>query len=164
MGLILIAAISENNVIGNKGKIPWNIPEDMERFRGMTLCHPVIMGRNTYDSILERQGRPLDKRINIVLTSSKIKERRVRTAKTLGEAIMNARESSGDIYIIGGERVYRDSIITAERIELTKVHRKFEGDAFFPEIDSKKWKRTFEENGMSKKGKVYYSFLTYERR
>tara|TARA_Y100000296_G_scaffold86401_1_gene126029 strand:- start:1906 stop:2400 length:495 start_codon:yes stop_codon:yes gene_type:complete len=164
MSLIMIAAVSENNVIGNKGKIPWHLPEDLKRFRDLTLNKPIIMGRRTYDSILERNGKPLDKRVNIVLTSSEVEERRVITANSLGEAIRTARKIDDDIYVIGGERVYRDSIITAKQMELTKVHRKFEGDAFFPKINPNKWKLYSEENGMSEEGKVYYSFLTYERK
>tara|TARA_Y100000034_G_scaffold54904_1_gene67333 strand:- start:12665 stop:13141 length:477 start_codon:yes stop_codon:yes gene_type:complete len=158
MSLVIIAAFSDNNVIGNNGKIPWDIPEDRERFKELTLHHPVIMGRNTYDSILERNGKPLQKRINIVLTSSEIEERRVITEESLGKAIMNVRRYDKNIYIIGGERVYRNALPTVGQMELTRVYGKFEGDAFFPEVNWDKWQRTFEEEHDK------FSFETYERK
>ena len=150
MELILIAAFSENRVIGYQGKIPWKIPEDLKHFRQLTLNHPIIMGRKTYESI----GKPLDKRKNIVLTKDgKFNPSGVIVCHSLEEALKNC--GNEETYIIGGEQIYKQAISHATRLELTKVKGNYQGDAFFPEIDYSVWHKTKEEDYSN------YSFLTY---
>lgn len=153
MELILIAALAENRTIGYKGKIPWKIPEDLKRFRQLTLNHPIIMGRKTYDSI----GKPLDKRKNLVLTRDKnFNSPGIVICYNLEDALKKC-EKDETVYVIGGEQVYRDTIDKATRLELTLVKKNYEGDAFFPKIDNSVWHKIKEED------KCHYSFLTYAK-
>ncbi len=131
--LNIIVAIGEGNrVIGNHGNLPWNIPEDLKRFREITTGHPVIMGRNTFSSI----GRILPNRTNIVLSDRSVSfPEGVLSAISLEDAIGKAKMSpgGGEIFIIGGGMVYRQALPIAERLYLTLVRGNFEGDVFFPE-------------------------------
>lgn len=161
MDLILIVAISENNIIGNENKIPWHIPEDLKRFKELTLNHPVIMGRKTYESI-PKKFRPLPKRKNIVLSNTLDPQKGIYIAKTIEEALELTK--NGDSYVIGGEKVYRSFLPTANKLEITKVHRFFKGDTFFPELDWSEWNLFSEEKGISQNEEIQYSFLTYTRR
>ncbi len=156
----IVAAIAQNGVIGNKGKIPWNIPEDMERFKQLTLNHPVIMGRITFESILERLGKPLPERTNIVITSqlNRISTDRIRIAKTLKEAIEISSEINQDVYVIGGQRVYEETMPIATHLYLTRIHESYYGDRFFPKIKPIEWEET---NKVSRKD---FTFADYKRR
>ena len=157
MSLILIAALAKNRVIGLKGKIPWFFPEDFKRFKDLTLNHPVIMGRKTYESILERNGQPLKDRTNIVLSTT-TKYSNILAVESLDIAICIAKSYSENIFIAGGQRVYEESISRANKMEITHIHKDYQGDAFFPEIKEEFWKET---NRKDNKG---FSFVTYERK
>jgi len=156
MNLILIAAISENNVIGNQNDIPWKISEDMKRFKDLTLNHPVIMGRKTFESILKRLGKPLPNRKNIVMTNSQNEFQGIYIARTIDEAIKLTEGK--DSYVIGGRQVYESFLPIVNILEITRVHRKIYGDTFFPEINFEEW------NLMNEDKRDYYSFLTYSRK
>lgn len=149
MDLTLIAAISQNYVIGNKGQIPWKLPEDMKRFKELTTGHTVVMGRKTYESI----GRPLPKRKNIVVTKSDLQQEGIIVAHSIDEAL---ELGDGKTYIIGGQQIYEQTIERANKLEITHVHKTVEGDAFFPTI-SGVWKET---KRIDREG---YSFVTYEK-
>lgn len=155
--LTMIAAASANNLIGVKGQVPWRIPEDMRRFKELTLNHPVIMGRKTWLSIPE-EYRPLSERRNIILSRTIEKERGMYVARNIGESLMFA--GGKNLFIIGGQQIYEQFLPLANRIELTKVYKEFEGDAFFPDINWSEWdliNREFRET----KDKLKYSFETY---
>ncbi len=160
MNLIIIAAASENNVIGIEGRIPWNIPEDKKRFRGLTKDHPVIMGRKTYES-LPPKFRPLPQRKNIILSNTLASEEGIYIAENIEEAL--GLTDDKDSYIIGGGEIYELFLPFTDKIELTRIHRHFKGDAFFPEVDWKDWNLVHEEKNLSESG-FPYSFLTYEKR
>jgi len=155
MNLILIAAMSENNIIGDKGKIPWKIPEDLKRFRELTLNHPVIMGRKTYDSLSEK-NKPLPNRKNIILSKSLEYKEGIYVARTIEEALELTEEK--DSYVIGGREIYKAFLPYVNMMEITKVHKHYEGDTSFPEIDWDEWKLIKREN---KTEEVSYSFLSY---
>lgn len=170
--IILIAAVSENNVIGYRGDIPWDIKEDMARFRELTIGHCVIMGRKTYESLPSAfNGNGFPNRTNIILTSQNMEiPREVLKCKSLEEALdfakehIIARERNKKIYVIGGQRVYEEAInhLKATRLEITKVMGKYyKGDAFFPEINEKIWKKLQVNEEDKYDG---YSFETYARR
>ncbi|MDP7193960.1 MAG: dihydrofolate reductase [Dehalococcoidia bacterium] len=159
MEKIIIAAASENNVIGNKGKLPWEIPEDTKRFKKLTLYHPVIMGRRTYYSIPE-EHRPLPNRTNIVLSKDMEPTRGVHIARNLDEALRFSE--SMDTYIIGGESIYKSFLSLADKIELTRVHIECEGDAFFPEINNNEWIQ--EEKQLRTHEDLQFSYITYHRK
>ncbi len=161
MNLTLIVAISENNVIGFKNKIPWRIKEDMQRFKELTINHNVIMGRKTYESI-PLKFRPLPERKNIVLSRNLNLNEDIYIARNIEEALVLTENK--DSYIIGGEKVYELFLPLTNKIELTKVHHSYEGDTFFPDINWNNWDLVGEENGISEKDKISYSFLSYVRK
>ncbi|MEK6857934.1 MAG: dihydrofolate reductase [Nanoarchaeota archaeon] len=171
MNLSLIAAIAKNYVeyrgypIGKDGKLPWNIPEDLKRFRELTLNYPVIMGRKTYESIPEK-FRPLKNRLNIIISRNlEYKQEGAHVFHTLEAAVSClecgfVKQEGIDfslVYIIGGESVFKKALSIADRLELTHVDQVVEdADAFFPKIGNE-WKEVKRED------KQGYSFVTYER-
>ena len=133
----IIVAIGEGNrVIGDKGKLPWNSPEDLKRFRETTAGHPIIMGKNTFLSI----GRVLPGRTNIVLSDMPWNDASdgVVVARSLENALEKARNAPGneEVFVIGGGMVYTQALLHADRLYLTLIRAHFEGDAFFPEYES----------------------------
>lgn len=159
MRISLIAAVSENNVIGNHGKIPWDIPEDLKHFRALTIGKPVIMGRKTYESI----GHPLPKRMNIVITRQKgYAAEGCYVVASLDEALRIAdRKNTEEVFVIGGGEIYREALEKADRIYLTRVHATIDGDAFFPEFHPEHWNTVSEERN---EGDPAYTFLVYEKK
>jgi dihydrofolate reductase len=141
MQIVFVAAVAENNVIGNRGALPWQISSDLKHFRSLTLNRPVIMGRKTFSSI----GKALDHRTNIVVTRdlSRVAPG-VMLATSLDAAIGAARsdaEKRGvkEIMVIGGGNIFAALMPYAERLEITHVHASPEGDSFFPPIDPEVW-------------------------
>jgi dihydrofolate reductase len=159
MNLTIIASVSENNVIGNRGKIPWHISEDLKRFKKLTMGHPVIMGRRTYESLPEK-SRPLPGRKNIVLSESIKKDIKIYLAKSVREALEFAKDQ--DPYIIGGEKIYELFLPIVGKMEITRVHKEFEGDSFFPDVDWDDWELIRERRMPSQN--IPYSFQTYSRK
>lgn len=160
MNLTLISAISENNIIGNNAKIPWKIPEDLARFKELTINHPVIMGRKTYDSLPEK-NKPLPERKNIIFSKSLENQKDIFVAKTIEEAL--ELTESKDSYVIGGKEIYELFLPLVNRMEITRIHRNYEGNIFFPEINWDKWKLINQEDKISK-NEISYSFLSYVRK
>lgn len=126
----IIAAMAENRVIGRDNKMPWDLPSDRKRFHAITRGHPIILGRKTFESI----GRPLSHRSNIVLTRQK--DYRAEGAVIVQDlqSAFAACEGADEVFICGGEEVFREAIFLADRIYLTIVHRSVRGDACFPDI------------------------------
>jgi dihydrofolate reductase len=130
MIISLIAAMAENRVIGSGGTIPWKLPEDLRRFRSITMGHAVIMGRKTFESI----GRPLPGRRNIILTRNReYRAEGCLVVHGLEAALAECREAD-EVFICGGGEVFREALPLASRIYLTVVHINVEGDTFFPPI------------------------------
>ncbi len=134
VGLVLVAAVAENGVIGRDGGLPWRLPSDLRRFRAITLGHPVVMGRKTYGAI----GKPLPGRTNILITrDAAFAARGVVAAPSLEAALMVARGDAlrrgvRDIMIIGGADLYGQTIGRACRLEITRVHARPAGDSVVP--------------------------------
>jgi dihydrofolate reductase len=126
----MIAAMSQNYVIGKNNKLPWHIPEDMKHFRDITRGHAVIMGRKTYESM----GKPLPNRINIVISrNTNYSTEGCVVVQSLEKAIEEAKRSEAEeIFIIGGAEIYQLGLEIADRIYLTIIHQNFDGDTFFP--------------------------------
>ncbi len=147
MKISLIAALTDDGVIGRDGKIPWRISEDLKRFKAKTMGHPVIMGRKTFESIVASLGSRLPGRANVVLTRNK-EYRPVGTLvfSSLDNALMDLRSrQEAQVFIIGGGEIYRDAIERADEMLLTYVHEKHEGDTVFPKFDAAQWEETFRE-------------------
>jgi dihydrofolate reductase len=128
MNLIIIAALTRDRVIGKDRTVPWDIPEDMKRFKRLTTGHPVLMGRVTYETL----SSPLTNRRNVVLSSRPIDG--VETHSTIAEAL-DALRDEGDVYLIGGGQVFAQLLTSASELKLTIVERSIDGDTFFPPYD-----------------------------
>jgi dihydrofolate reductase len=130
MIISIIAAMAENRVIGRENELPWNLPSEHRRFREITMGHPVIMGRKTFESI----GHPLPGRKNIIITTQQgLSPEGCTVVHDLQEGI-KACGDADEVFICGGESVFREAMPLADRIYLTIVDEEFDGDAFFPEI------------------------------
>lgn len=127
----IIAALSENKVIGRDGKLPWHIPEDLKRFRSLTRGHAVVMGRKTFESI----GKLLPDRMNIIITRDmKYTVPGGVVCHSLEEALEVAKKGEiEEVFVIGGGEIFRAAIPFADKLYLTVVHARIEGDAFFPD-------------------------------
>lgn len=139
--IALVVAMAENRVIGKDGTLPWRIPEDMKWFREITMGKPCIMGRKTWESLPKK---PLPGRINIVVTRDPdYKADGATVATSFDEAVAVAmRQEPEEIAVLGGAQIYVEAMKRAGRIYLTRVHKAFDGDAFFPAIDLRVWQST----------------------
>jgi dihydrofolate reductase len=165
MKVTLIAAMSEGRVIGRDGAVPWRLPEDMRRFKQRTLGHPIIMGRRTFES-LEKE---LAGRTCIVLTRrGDYSPPGALVAASLEHALRLAREAPGgreEVFVGGGEGVYREALRIADAIELTVVHAAIRGDTFFPQIDECQWILVGDERHEADGRHAHaFSFRRYVRR
>ena len=162
MSIKLICAVSKNNVIGNNNKLPWNISEDLKRFRELTSENIIVMGRKTYDSI----GRPLPKRENLVL--SKNKKLKIENAKVFNTPqeildFYHKREEEKDLFIIGGTFIYELFIEYCDYLLITFVDKEYKGDAYFPKIDWTEWELTNEEKKSDDQENLTYYFRDYKK-
>lgn len=154
--IALIAAYARNRVIGLNGKIPWKIEGEQGRFRELTTGNVVIMGRRTFEEI----GRPLPDRTTIVVSNTKtFTGKDCYTAHSLTEAIKLAGKR--DIFISGGESLYRESLVFVEKMYLTEIDFTPSGDTFFPAFDESQFTK---EVVSSHKGEIPYTYVTYTRK
>jgi dihydrofolate reductase len=167
MEIVMIAAVADNGVIGANNTIPWRLKSDMQRFKAMTMGKPVVMGRKTFLSL----KRPLRGRTNIVVTRDpKFRANGAVVATSLQEAFALARgdalrRSVGETAVIGGAEIYAELITRADRLEITEVHFRPEGDTGFPSIDAALWEevgRTDHPAGPD--DSAAFSYVTYRRR
>jgi dihydrofolate reductase len=166
MILSLIAAVDEDNVIGLGNTLPWDIPADLKYFRDKTKGQIVIMGRKTFDSIVEKLDHPLPDRRNVVITrEGSMYAGDYDQVPSLDEAIQLAEEAKAEeAFIIGGEQIYELAMGFAHRIYLTRIHGHFEGDKFFPIMEKEDWKEVSrEEHEADSDNPQPYTFFVYER-
>lgn len=131
-----MAAVGRNGVIGVDGRLPWRIPEDLARFKRLTMGHALVMGRVTFESI----GRPLPGRTNVVLTQRPDwSHPGVEVARSWDEALAKVAAHGQDAFVAGGSEVYRQALDVAGRMELTEVDAEPQGDTWFPEVDWSDW-------------------------
>jgi dihydrofolate reductase len=157
-----IVAASENNIIGSNNELPWKLPNDFKYFKNKTWGMPVIMGRNTYESL----KKDLPGRINIVVTrKTDWHPKNIFVSHTIDEAIAKAKESDAkEIFIIGGGKIFKETINLVDRIYLTRVHIKVEGDTSYPKIDTSKWKIVSEESHPADEKNNYpYTFEVWRK-
>ena len=154
--LSLIAAVARNRAIGKDNQLLWHLPGDMRHFRETTRGKPVIMGRKTWESLPEK-FRPLPGRHNLVVSRNPAYAAPGATlVASLEDAI--ARAGGGEIFVIGGETLYRQALPLAQRLYLTEIDRTFVGDAFFPEITAGEWQEISRS-----KGGAGFDFVVYTR-
>jgi dihydrofolate reductase len=165
MKISIIVAVAENNVIGKDNALIWHLPADMNYFKQKTIDHCVITGRKNYESIPEK-FRPLPNRTNIVITRQEdYHAPGVIIVGSIEEAIKKAKQTGDDeIFIIGGAEIFKQSMHLADKLYLTKIHHFFDGDVYFPIINSNEWKETNRKKGIiDEKNKYEYDFITLEK-
>lgn len=160
MRLSLIAAMASNRAIGIRNTLPWHLPEDLKRFKALTMGHHIVMGRKTYDSI----GKPLPGRDTVIVTRNADYAVPGCLAVNSLDAALTVSHGDDEVFFVGGAELYRQALPIAHRIYLTEIQRVFDGDAFFPEFDKSHWietarakQRIDDANGFE------YHFVTYDR-
>lgn len=156
--LILIAAVAANGVIGANNTLPWRLPDDLKRFKALTLGHPIIMGRKTWESL----GRPLPGRHNIVITRQPGYAAPGATVAGSVAAAIAACADEATAFVIGGAEIYALTLPLAQRMELTEVHTEVAGDAYFPPFKRHEWRETLREPRSDATG-LAYDFVSYRR-
>jgi len=159
--LTIIAAAGENDAIGKDNKLIWHLSDDLKRFKDLTNGHHIIMGRKTFESF----PKPLPNRTHIVITRQedfKVPEGVIKV-NSLANAI-EAAKNDKQPFIIGGGEIYKQALLFANKIELTRVHHNFEADTFFPKIDTSIWKETSNTFHDKDENHNYaFSFITYKK-
>lgn len=158
----MITAHDLNRLIGKDNKLPWHIPEDLEFFKETTLNKKVVMGKNTFDSILSYLKKPLPKRESLVLTrNTDFKYEGVKVYNSIQEIIQTYQDTEDEIVVIGGEQIYRAFLPFTDKLFVTVVNSEFEGDSWFPEYE-----KHFSKKKSLKKGatdKVSYEMFLFEK-
>jgi dihydrofolate reductase len=158
----LVAAVARGGVIGRDSGIPWRLPEDMQRFRTLTMGHPVVMGRRTWESLPD-PFRPLPGRGNVVVTrNSDWSAQGADRAGSIEDAL-RLLEGEATVFVIGGGEIYAAALPSADELLLTEIDAEIEGDTYFPDWDPDDFEEVARERHVSSDG-VGYSFVTYERR
>jgi len=153
----IVAAVASNGIIGARGKLPWHLPQDLQHFKRLTLGHPVIMGRRTWESL----GRALPGRENIVVTRRRGYEAPGAAVASSLDAALALCAGEPIAFVIGGGELYAAALPLAAGLVLTEIHRDFDGDARFPDFDRAKWRETQRESHTAADG-MRFDFVLYE--
>ncbi len=160
--LSIIVAKAKNNIIGKENKLIWNLPEDLKRFKQLTTGHTIIMGRKTFESL----GRVLPNRKHIVFTQNpdfKIKDENVQVVHSMLE-IQEYIENEEENFVIGGSMIYNLLMPYVTKMYVTDINEEFEGDAFFPKINTEVWKEVSREKGIrNEENDLDYDYVIYEK-
>ena len=158
--IAIIVAVAENGVIGTNNALPWRLPDDLKRFKALSLGKPVVMGRRTFDSI----GRPLPGRTNIVVSRQPgLAIEGALVAQSL-DAALAAASGAPEIAVIGGAKIFRQVLPRTATIHLTRVHARIDGDVFFPDLDPAKWRETaVEHHAADERHQYAFTFVTLQR-
>lgn len=156
MKLILVAAVAQNGVIGSHNALPWYIPEDLKHFKQVTVGKTVLMGKNTFDSVMNRLKKPLPDRTNVVITRQM--DWQAPTGVLVYHSIEDALEGLKDkdeVMVAGGGQIFSQLIDKADKLILTEVHKEVDGDVLFPKVDKSVWKE------ISREDHEEFSFVEY---
>jgi len=156
--VFLVAAVAANGIIGAGGKLPWHLPQDLKHFKALTLGHPVIMGRKTWESL----GRPLPGRENIVVTRSAGYDAPGASIAASLDAALALCAGEPMAFVIGGSELYAAALPLADGLVLTEIHRDYEGDTRFPQFDRKGWRETQRKPQAGTDG-LRFDFVLYEK-
>lgn len=159
--IAFVVAHDENLVIGKDNQLPWHLPEDLAYFKKVTMGKPLIMGRNTFESI----GRPLPGRENIVITrNSSYQHEGIHTVQNMEEAIQLARSFHSDVMVIGGASLFKEQLPLADTLFITEIHAEFEGDTYFPKISENEWELVWSSERQTSKTGLSYTYKRYTRK
>jgi dihydrofolate reductase len=157
--LSVIVAIAKDGVIGVNNTLPWHLPEDLKRFRALTMGHHIIMGRKTYDSL----GRLLPGRTTVIVTRNRDYQMEgALIANSLKQAIALCHHDD-EVFLIGGAELYQAGLDLADKLYITEIDLAVAGDAHFPPLDMEQWQETTREAHVSEKD-LKFNYLTYERK
>ena len=154
----LVAAVADNGIIGAHGKLPWDLPEDLKHFKQLTLGHPVIMGRRTWESL----GKPLPGRENIVVTRRSGYEATGASVAASLETAVALCAGEPLAFVLGGAELYAAALSLADGLVLTEIHKDYAGDTRFPEWDREAWRVSQKETHTAGDG-VRFDFVLYEK-
>ena len=161
--LSIIVAKAKNNIIGKDNKMIWHLPEDLKHFKNLTTGHTIIMGRKTFESL----GKPLPNRKHIIFSQNpdfKVNDENVEVVHSLLQ-IQDLIEGKEEAFVIGGAMIYNFLMPYVKKMYVTEIEKDFEGDTFFPIIDSEIWKEVSREKGIKdENNNLDYYFVTYERK
>lgn len=161
--LSIIVAKAKNNIIGKNNKMIWHLPEDLKHFKNLTTGHTIIMGRKTFESL----GKPLSNRKHIIFSQNpefKVNDENVEVVHSLLQ-IQDLIEGKEEAFVIGGAMIYNFLMPYVKKMYVTEIEKDFEGDTFFPIIDSEIWKEVSREKGIKdENNNLDYYFVTYERK
>ncbi|MFT5970153.1 MAG: dihydrofolate reductase [Flavobacteriales bacterium] len=153
----IIVAAAKNNVIGNNNELIWHLSADLKRFKALTTGHHIIMGRKTFESI----GKPLPNRTTVIITRNPAYQIEGCITVNSLEKALEVSKNDDISYIIGGAEIYKLALPLADKIELTRIEKDFEGDAYFPEINESEWSVTESETFVpTEKNDFSYRFDT----
>ncbi|MDQ0245514.1 dihydrofolate reductase [Bacillus fengqiuensis] len=157
-----LVAMDQNRVIGKDNKLPWHLPADLKYFKELTMGHPIVMGRKTYESI----GRPLPGRENIVITRDKDYTAEGCTViHSISEVKELEEKRNDELFVIGGAEIFEQTFSIADRLYITMIEAVFEGDTYFPDFNEDEWVVVSKEKGVKDERNVYeHYFLVYERK
>ncbi len=156
--LSIIVAVATNNVIGLNNTLPWHLPEDLKRFKALTMGHHIIMGRKTYESL----GRLLPGRTTVIVTRNPHYAVEGAIVVNSLEEALEASKPDDEVFLIGGAELYTLGLAYAHRLYMTEVHAVYAGDAYFPTIDYANWQESSREQHVSINN-LQYSYVVYER-
>jgi dihydrofolate reductase len=158
--IAIIVAVAENGVIGNDNRLPWHLPDDLKRFKTLSMGKPVVMGRRTFESI----GRPLPGRRNIVVSRQPgLAIEGTVVARSL-DAALAAAGTAPEVVVIGGAEIFRLVLPRTDTIHLTRVHARVAGNVIFPELDPGEWRETaVEHHAADERHQYAFTFVTLQR-
>ena len=158
--ITLIAARARNGVIGRNNQMPWKIPGEQAHFKKVTMGHPIVMGRKTWESI----GRALPGRRNIIVTRNRsYVAPGAEVASSLNDALALAG-NAGEVFVIGGAQLYAEAMPRASRVMLTEIDADFDGDTWMPPLDRTQWRETSREHHAASSDRAFgYAYVVYER-
>lgn len=155
--IYLVAAVAANGVIGRDGRLPWHLPEDLRHFKRLTLGHPIIMGRRTWESL----GGLLPGREHIVVTRTPGYEAPGAAVANSFDAALVLCAAEPIVFVIGGRELFAEALPLAAGLVMTEIHRDYEGDAWFPPYDRSRWRETQRERHAAPDG-TKFDFVLYE--
>jgi dihydrofolate reductase len=161
--LSLLVAMATNRIIGQNNKLPWHLSADLKHFKSLTMGHIIIMGRKTYESI----GKSLPGRINIVVTHQhQFVAPDAIVVNSIDNALKVSKEMSSisEVFVIGGEQLYRQTLPICQRIYITEIQRDFVGDTVFPSFDLADWQETERIKHVSEQDGLEYDFVVLDRK